>query len=61
MKLIINILAVVGLLFILLITVLALTPGPEYRVYDCSIAEFHPDVPPDVREQCRKQKRGITV
>lgn len=23
-------------------------------VYDCRMAEFHPDFPPDVREQCRK-------
>jgi hypothetical protein len=23
-------------------------------IYDCRLAEFHPDFPPDVREQCRK-------
>jgi hypothetical protein len=23
-------------------------------IYDCSLAEFHPDFPPDVREQCRE-------
>ena len=28
--------------------------GPRY--YDCSIAEFHPDYPPKVREECRKQR-----
>jgi hypothetical protein len=26
-------------------------------VYDCRLAEFHPDFPPDVREQCRKLMR----
>lgn len=26
-------------------------------VYDCRMAEFHPDFPPDVREQCRKMMR----
>ena len=35
---------------------------PETKVYDCSLADFHPDFPPDVKEQCRKlrsqQKQG---
>jgi hypothetical protein len=26
-------------------------------VYDCRMAEFHPDFPLDVREQCRKLMR----
>jgi len=30
------------------------TPYEGYRVYDCSLAEFHPDYPPAVREECRK-------
>lgn len=32
----------------------AITPQEEYRVYDCSIAEFHPDYPIAVREECRR-------
>ena len=29
---------------------------PKYPVvYDCRIAEFSPDVPPAVKEQCRKR------
>jgi hypothetical protein len=28
--------------------------------YDCSIAEFHPDYPLQVKEECRKIKR-VTV
>jgi hypothetical protein len=33
------------------------TPSEGYRVYDCSLAEFHPDYPIAVREECRKLKR----
>jgi hypothetical protein len=33
------------------------TPSERYRVYDCSLAEFHPDYPQAVREECRKLKR----
>jgi hypothetical protein len=31
-----------------------ITPDEHYRVYDCSLAEFHPDYPQAVREECRK-------
>jgi hypothetical protein len=27
---------------------------PQERVYDCGMAEWHPDIPPKVREECRK-------
>jgi hypothetical protein len=27
------------------------------KVYDCSLAEFHPDFPVAVREECRRIKR----
>ena len=60
MKWIINTLAVIGGIGLVLI-ILALIPVPEYKVYDCSMAEFHPDYPPDVREQCRKQRKGTIV
>jgi hypothetical protein len=29
---------------------------PEYKVYDCNMAEWHPDIPIDVREECRKRR-----
>jgi hypothetical protein len=29
---------------------------PEYKVYDCGMAEWHPDVPIDVKEECRKRR-----
>ena len=40
---------------IVLIAVLSIIPAPpEGRYYDCSIAEFHPDFPKEVKEECRK-------
>ena len=27
---------------------------PDERVYDCRVAEFHPDYPPKVRQACRE-------
>ena len=29
---------------------------PEYRIYDCGMAEWHPDIPNEVRQECRKRK-----
>jgi hypothetical protein len=34
---------------------------PHERVYDCSIAEFAPDYPLEVREGCRKLRSGAKV
>ena len=28
---------------------------PSGRVYDCGMAEWHPDIPPIVKEECRKR------
>ena len=30
--------------------------GPQGRVYDCGMAEWHPDIPKEVREECRKMR-----
>lgn len=27
----------------------------HYRVYDCGMAEWHPDIPNAVREECRRR------
>lgn len=35
----------------------AISTDEHYRVYDCSLAEFHPDYPPAVREECRRIQR----
>jgi len=29
--------------------------GEGYRVYDCGMAEWHPDIPPKVKEECRRR------
>ncbi len=30
-------------------------PEERYRVYDCGMAEWHPDIPRDVKEECRRR------
>ena len=54
-------LQVIGLSFIVVGLALAMVglivfgnSLPREQVYDCSLAEFHPDYPPQVREECRK-------
>ena len=34
------------------------SPREEGRWYDCSMAEWHPDIPPKVKEECRKIHSG---
>ena len=41
---------------VLWVVVLSQVDIPEYRVYDCGIAEWHPDIPLEVREECRKRR-----
>jgi hypothetical protein len=31
--------------------------GENYRVYDCGMTEWHPDIPPKVKEECRRRVR----
>jgi hypothetical protein len=38
--------------------ILNFIPMPETRVYDCSIAEWHPDIPAEVKEECRKMRKS---
>jgi|GEM_PF-5823190 len=42
--------------FLLWVLILSLTPMPAYRVYDCGMAEWHPDIPPEVKKQCQELK-----
>jgi hypothetical protein len=35
-------------------TLLWIAPKEGTRVYDCGMAEWHPDIPLEVREECRK-------
>lgn len=41
--------------FMLWVLVLSMVPMPTYRVYDCGMAEWHPDIPPKVKEECRNR------
>lgn len=34
--------------------ILSIIPMSEAVVYDCSIAEVSPDIPPSVKQECRK-------
>lgn len=48
----------------LIVLMLYLIPVRETVIYDCGMAEWHPDIPADVKEECRKIRRkssGITV
>ena len=42
--------------FLMWMVILSLTPMPEYRVYDCGMVEWHPDIPTEVKKQCRELK-----
>jgi uncharacterized short protein YbdD (DUF466 family) len=33
---------------------------PEYKIYDCGMAEWHPDIPPRVKEECRNRRKNET-
>ena len=43
---------VAGIAFIFIIA--NYLPDQEGRYYDCGMAEWHPDIPTQVREECRK-------
>jgi hypothetical protein len=30
---------------------------PTGKVYDCGMAEWHPDIPKEVKEECRKRRQ----
>lgn len=48
------------LLIALTVALLGLAGKPRTKAIDCSIAEFHPDVPQAIKDQCRKL-RSTTV
>lgn len=59
----IKLLKVIGLAFMFVGLVLAMVglivvgnQLPRQKVYDCSLAEFHPDYPIQVKEECRRMK-----
>ena len=50
-----NIALVVAILTILAAFMYFDTGEEGYRVYDCGMAEWHPDIPPKVKEECRRR------
>ena len=44
------------ILLVFLYVLAVFMPRTETRVYDCGMAEWHPDIPPKVKEECRKLK-----
>lgn len=57
-----NILMFGGTVFYLII-IYSIASNDEPRIikYDCTIAEFHPDIPVEVREACRKIRHVTSV
>ena len=45
---------VAALIIIVGLGILVLLDFPRQRVYDCGMAEWHPDIPAEVRDECRK-------
>ncbi len=37
------------------IVIISTGDHPGGRVYDCGMAEWHPDIPPAVKEECRRR------
>lgn len=44
-----------SLIILAAVLLLAFTDyGTETKVYDCGMAEWHPDIPNEVKEECRR-------
>jgi hypothetical protein len=50
-----NISVVIGIFIIFIILALSNFERPEGRIYDCGMAEWHPDIPTEVKEECRRR------
>jgi hypothetical protein len=50
-----NILVVIGLFFIIFLLAISDIESPVGRIYDCGMAEWHPDIPNEVKEECRRR------
>lgn len=48
-KLLIVLVVILGVLFFIY------KPESTGRVYDCGMAEWHPDIPKEVKEECRRR------
>lgn len=50
---------VLGVLLVIAAVILIFSDfgAPRVRVYDCGMAEWHPDIPNSVKEECRKLRQ----
>ena len=52
-----NIFAVIGIFIIFFMLAMSDIEMPKGRFYDCGMAEWHPDIPVEVKEECRRLLR----
>lgn len=45
---------IVGIVFFCAVVLAYTDFGNQGRVYDCGMAEWHPDIPTQVKEECRR-------
>lgn len=52
---------ILGIIFV--IGLALMLPESGGKVYDCGMAEWHPDIPKEVKEECRKRRMrsGIVI
>jgi hypothetical protein len=50
---------IIGIVIVVCIGILIFTDfgKSNVKVYDCGMAEWHPDIPPEVKIECRKLRR----
>jgi hypothetical protein len=48
---------IAGAVLVVAVLILVFTDyGNNGKVYDCSLAEWHPDIPIKIKEECRKMR-----
>lgn len=50
----IEIIVVITVAIIVFLIMFFVLPKQQGRTYDCGMADWHPDIPQKVREECRK-------
>lgn len=52
---------ITGLIFWLGILYVIPMPEEGYRVIDCGMAEWHPDIPVEIKEECRNRRASRSI
>jgi hypothetical protein len=47
--------ALFAIILLCLLVSLSTCNFPQERVYNCGMAEWHPDIPKEVKEECRRR------